>query len=355
MLKCYSLFKYLNESKNIKIYNKLVDFVLAVFPPNYVNKYYREIDAGIESATSKKVLYLDKKLFKAISFLLRNDQEINFNNLSNLSKITKNKIKARFKTLFYLEDEFIKTNKYMLEKVSTFNALFCVSNFLFNFILHLYTNNFAFIFLMIFILIMQVAFGIFTFKFLNQNLILSQKISSLNSSELDSDFKEKFNLTESQVANNVEDYSDFSKTLALQLNIPNIFHHSKNVQLAFSTLFYEYISPKTSDFVIQSTKVADSENAYTIEFYFIDEEYSIKLSLNSWKILEKNIESYVSMTNNLENGFEYVELTFSSLNILIQQLVNILEVLDNSSNKYFNLNNFEGFDPSFNGPFNLFY
>jgi hypothetical protein len=127
------------------------------------------------------------------------------------------------------------------------------------------------------------------------------------------------------------------------LYLPSISHLSNDTQRIFLDLIDEHIL-MTHEFAIQSINVAENENSFVIEFYFLNDNYSITLSLNSWKLLENKLDSYTSVNKNLDQEFPSVDLKFYNQNLLVKQLVHILEALEKSSDKYFNINNFEGFD-----------
>jgi hypothetical protein len=98
------------------------------------------------------------------------------------------------------------------------------------------------------------------------------------------------------------------------------------------------------EFAIQSINVEGNENSFVIEFYFLNDNYSIKMSLNSWELLENRLDSYTSICKNLNQESPTIDLNFYNQNLLVKQLVHILEALEKSSDEYFNINNFEGFE-----------
>jgi hypothetical protein len=127
------------------------------------------------------------------------------------------------------------------------------------------------------------------------------------------------------------------------LYLPNISHLSNDTQRIFLELIDEHIL-MAQEFAIQSINVEENENSFVIEFYFLNDNYSIKMSLNSWELLENRLDSYTSICKNLNQESPTIDLNFYNQNLLVKQLVHILEALEKSSDEYFNINNFEGFE-----------
>ena len=127
------------------------------------------------------------------------------------------------------------------------------------------------------------------------------------------------------------------------LYIPNISHLSNDTQRIFLELIDEHIL-MNYEFAIQSINVEKNKNSFVIEFYFLNDNYSIIMSLNSWELLEDKLDSYTSVCKSFNQEFPSIELHFYNQNLLIKQLVHILDALEKSSDENFNINNFEGFD-----------
>ena len=322
-----------NQSNVYKLVDQIVKWVLTdLLTPYFIIK--SPFIGGDHSKDGTKVS-MNKNLFIAVSRLISLDKnQISFENIAKESHISKNQIINEYKTLKMLKVIYDEINKALHHRAGTQLQFISISFLIISIFAFSFTGKVEYLFIFAFLLSPILLFYGIIFKFINKNILFSDKILYNDLEQTDEIFKSKYG-----VETIYEDIWD--KNSVLVENVVNVFNLSKNSQKAFSAM-HNYLNYKGEIIYAQSFTTFSNELIGTIKFSIFDNNYSVRYSSNLWEFVEDRFNDYPTIKNlgtsdPLDNS---VEVSLNSINALFEHLKHLLELMETSNNSEFKVENF---------------
>ena len=322
-----------NQSNVYKLVDQIVKWVLTdLLTPYFIVK--SPFIGGDHSMDGTKVS-MNKNLFITVSRLISLDKnQISFENIAKESDISKNQIISEYKTLKMLKVIYDEINKSLHHRAGTQLQFISISFLIISIFAFSFTGKVEYFFIFAFLLSPILLFYGIIFKFINRNILFSDKILYNDLEQTDEIFKSTYG-----VETIYEDIWD--KNSVLVENIINVFNLSKNSQQAFSAI-YNYLNHEGKIIYAQSFTTFRNDLVGTIEFSIFDNNYSVRYSSNLWEFVEDRFNDYPTIKNldtsdPLDNS---VEVSLNSINALFEHLKHLLELMETSNNSEFKVENF---------------
>jgi len=322
-----------NQSSDYKLVDQIVNWVLThLLAPSFI---FKSNDTGGNNSFDGTKVPMNKNLFIAVSRLISLDKnEISFENIAKESHISKNQIINEYKTLKMLKVIYDEINKALHHRAGTQLYSIIISFLIISIFAFSLTGKVEYLFIFAFLLSPILLFYGIIFKFINKNILFSDKILYNDLEQTDEIFKSTYG-----VEAIYEDIWD--KNSVLVENIVNVFNLSKNSQQAFSAI-YNYLIWEGKIIYAQSYTTFSNDLVGTIEFSIFDNKYSVTYSSNLWEFVEDRFNDYPTIKN-LDNSDPLdnsVEVSLNSTNALFEHLKHLLELMEASNNSEFKVENF---------------
>jgi hypothetical protein len=322
-----------NQRKVNKLVDKIINWVLTyLLTPFFILK--NPIAGGDHSMDGMKVS-MNKNLYIAISRLINLDKsEISFENISKESDISKNHIIREYKTLKMLEEVYSQINKSLNKRASIQFQLISISFIIISIFTFSLTGKVEYVFILTFILAPILVFYKFIYNFINKNILFSHKI-------LVNDSKQTNEVLKSMYGVEKIDEDIWDKNTVLVEKMINIFNLGKHSQKAFLDI-YNYLNYEGKTIYAQSFTLFSNDLVGTIEFSNFDNNYGVTYSSNLWEFVEGEFGDYPTIKNldNPDPLEDSVGVRLNSINALFEHLKHLLEIMENSKNSQFKIENF---------------
>jgi hypothetical protein len=121
----------------------------------------------------------------------------------------------------------------------------------------------------------------------------------------------------------------------------NVFNLGKHSQKAYADI-YNYLKYEGKTIYAQSFTTFSNDLVGTIEFFNFDNNYGVTYSSNLWEFVEDEFSKY-PLIKNLDNSDpveDSIQVRLDSINALFEHLKHLLELMENSNNSQFKIENF---------------